>query len=135
MAADPTARARGVVAAHLVAGERIETALPGGFYDPPSRKNLVRQLELFLGVQLGHPRALVLTNRRLLVLPLRAKDKPGEDWYLAQLATGRGLRAHRWQERGGLRVIGLQSSVGERRLVLRARDEDRGRTFARILGA
>jgi len=123
-----------VVAAHLVAGERIEVAVPGGFYDPPTRRTIVRRLELFLGVQLGHPRALVLTNRRLLVLPLRARDRAGEDWYAVQLATGRGLRATGWQERGGLRVVPLSSPVGPRMLVLRARDEERARTLARVLG-
>lgn len=134
MTGDPTERARRVVAAHLAAGERIEVALPAGFYDAPTRRNLVRQLELFLGVQLGHPRALVLTTRRLLVLPLAAKDKPGEGWYVAQLATATGLRATGWQERGGLCVVCLEGRLGERRLVLRARDTDRGRTLARLLG-
>lgn len=130
---DPTRRAREVVARHLVSGERIETALPGGFYDPPRRTSLSRHLEGFLGVRLGRDRALVVTNRRLLVLSLHAKDGPGEGWYVAQLGTGRGLRATAWQSRGDLRLLRLDGPMGERRLVVRARHEDRARTLAKAL--
>jgi len=133
-ARDRTEPARRVVAAHLLPGERIETAVPGGFYDPPRRLSLVRHLEGFLGIQLGHPRALVLTNRRLLVLGLQAKDRPGEGWYAVQLDVRR-VRATGWQERGSLRVVRLATGAGERRLVLRSRDDDRGRQLATALGA
>jgi len=131
---DRTEAARRVVAAHLLPGERIETALPGIFADSPTRRNVLRQLEMFLGLPLGRRRALVLTNRRLLVLPLRARDRPGEGWFVVQL-DARRVRATGTTTRGGLRLVPLRTGVGDRLLLLATALDERGSVLARLLGA
>jgi len=119
----PTQRARALVAHHLVRGKRVESDLPRGFYDPaPPAGRRARNVELFLGVQLGHPPALVLTNR-LLVVPLAGRDKRRRRLVrraACHRAGPQGDRATGWQERGPLRVVRLQGPVEERRVVVRA---------------
>jgi len=133
VARDRTTRARRVVDRHLLPGELVEAAVYGAFRDPLRRLSPLQRLEGFFGVLLGKAGVLVLTDRRLLVLPARARERPGDRWLTAQL-NRRGVLATAVEELGGLLEVTLTTGVGARRLLFRRREVALGKDLARRLG-
>jgi hypothetical protein len=133
MARDRTRRARAVVQAHLRPGEHLRAVCVGSLRDPVRGVALVSRLERFFGVLLGSIGVLVLTNDRMLLLPLRARDKSGDRWFQAQYAA-RSLLATGLRERSSLVELTVRTGLGDRRLLFRRREAAGAAAMAAALG-